>query len=373
MADASKISSAKTVMAMILLAKVAGVVLTTVTGLNVFAQSDVITFAENAALFADQIGSGHIPAGNLRSVTYTWPLTLSVFWFLPGPSWVYARVFVALLGGLAIYNVFVIIRYHHSAQAGVVAVLPMIVLPSYVFVHGSILRETVILLGFTSVVRILFVGEREHRTLEKFAAVVVILAVITLFRIPNLFVYVALLATAGIVAGRNVTIGKPGTVAAAVAGMGVSGAFLLSRFASGRAVVAYIANQRDSRAHGEAAYLADVVPDSALELVAFSWIGAVYFLFAPFPWMITEPVWIVAGMESLVNLVYVLFAIFGFRYLYQRTKPFTLALAVGFIVAVLMYGLIEGNVGPAIRHRQQFAWIAYAFGAVGMVESVAIR
>jgi len=369
----SWVGSARTVLYLVLCFKLAGVVLTTWTGLNVFAQSDVTTFAASAELFAEQIASGDFPTGNIRSVMYTWPLTLSVFWLLPGPSWIYARVFVAALGGVAIYNVYLVVRYHHSANAGFLAVLPMILFPSFIFVHGSILRESVILVGFTIFVRLLFLPEGESRRVMKYVAVVAILAVITVFRIPNLFVYVLVLVPIAIGARRDTPSGRSGIVTVIVGGVVTGTVYLLWRFRDGVAIVSYISNQRASRSHGDAVYLPGVVPETAVELVVFSWIGALYFLFAPLPWMITEPAWIVAGLESVVNFVYVLFGFLGFRHLYRQSKSFTLSLVVGFVAGVLMYGLIEGNVGPAIRHRQQFVWMAYALGAVGMVESISIE
>lgn len=365
----SRVTGVWSILALLIFFKLVGVGLTVFTDLNVFAQSDVTTFAANAEIIAEELRAGRVPDGSIREVTYTWPLTISVFWVLPGPSWTYARIFASLLGAVSIYNVYIVGRYHHSPEAGFMAALPMIIYPSFIFVHASILREAVVLFGLTTAVRLLFVGRTQSRQSGRIIAVVVLLGLVTIYRIPNLFIYVAMIATAVLVNGRTIPIDRAWTFAVAGLG-GVAGVlFLAIKFERAAEIVSYISTQRAARAHGNAVYLAEVLPSTFFEMIAFSWIGASYFYLVPFPWMISAPAWLIAGLEAMGNLVFLLFSLQGFRYLYHRARPVALSLAVGVILAGLMYGLIEGNVGPAVRHRQQFVWIIYLFGSIGMFES----
>lgn len=368
----SKVAGVKTVLLLLLVCKFVGLGLTVFTDLNVFAQSDVTRFAANAEFMAGELIAGRFPAGRLLDITYTWPLALSVFWIVPGPNWLYARIFLSGIGAVAIYNVYLIGRYYHSPEAGLLASLPMIAYPSFVLVHASILREAVVLFGLTTAMRLLFVGGAQRHQSRRVAGAAVLLGIVTILRAPNLFIYVAMLATAALATGTTISVDRSGMVLATVLGGISSVVFLASRFEGPGQVVSYVSSQRAARAHGDAVYLADIVPGTVFEMVAFSWIGAGYFLFVPFPWMISSPAWMIASLEGLGNFVYVLFSLQGFRYLFHRAKPMALTLSVGAVLAVLMYGLIEGNVGPAVRHRQQFVWIVYLFGAIGMFESIKI-
>lgn len=368
----SRVTGVWSILALLIFFKLVGVGLTVFTDLNTFAQSDVTTFAANAEIIAEELRAGRIPYGSIRDITYTWPLTISVFWFLPGPSWTYARIFVSLLGAVSIYNVYIVGRYHHSPKAGFMAALPMIVYPSFIFVHASILREAVVHFGLTTAVRLLFVGQNQSSQARRIIAVMILLGLVTIYRIPNLFIYVAMVATAVLVSGRTIPLDRAWTFAVAGVGGVVSVLFLALKFEGTAEIVSYISTQRAARAHGDAVYLAEILPSTIFEMIAFSWIGASYFYLVPFPWMISAPAWLIAGLEAMGNLLFLLFSLRGFRYLYHRARPVALSLAVGVILAGLMYGLIEGNVGPAVRHRQQFVWIIYLFGAIGMFESFKI-
>lgn len=54
---------------------------------------------------------------------------------------------MAVLDAIAVYNVYVIARTHHSKRAGVIAVFPLLVYPSFLFIHTVVLRELMIFLG----------------------------------------------------------------------------------------------------------------------------------------------------------------------------------------------------------------------------------
>jgi hypothetical protein len=126
----------------------------------------------------------------------------------------------------------------------------------------------------------------------------------------------------------------------------------------------FLSGVRSSRAHGTTAYLTDVTLDSVLALVAFSWIGFLYFYFTPFPWMISTLGELVLLVESLGNIVYFGAAIFGSRLLFSQQRVPVATLVMSFLVFSILYGNITANVGAAARHRQMFSWVLYLFGGV---------
>ncbi|MDB2276717.1 hypothetical protein PM022_19780 [Halorubrum ezzemoulense] len=107
-----------------------------------------------------------------------------------------------------------------------------------------------------------------------------------------------------------------------------------------------------------------------IELIAFSWIGAAYFLYAPFPWMIETVPDLLVGVEGLLNIAFTITAIWGVRSLSQKNMPATVGLLAGLAVAVVLYGVGTVNYGTGMRHRQMFLWVIFLFGGIGISEHV---
>ncbi|MDB2276629.1 hypothetical protein PM022_19315, partial [Halorubrum ezzemoulense] len=144
-------------------------VVTTLTTLNPDSTADAIGFGNTAEAIARGLreGSPYLYTSSsidlpqlliplISSDIYTlWGTFLTPFWVLPGPSGFYARLGNALLGAVAVYNVYLIARYYHSHQAGVIAALPMTIYPIIVAVQSTLLREALVLFGITTAARLL--------------------------------------------------------------------------------------------------------------------------------------------------------------------------------------------------------------------------
>jgi hypothetical protein len=137
--------------------------------------------------------------------------------------------------------------------------------------------------------------------------------------------------------------------------------------------VEYLAYIRNIRSFGRAVYLPNVIPQTVFELLVFSWIGAAYFLYAPFPWMIETVPDLLFSVEGVVNLGFTIAAVWGVRWLAQRDLPIAFALLVGLIFAVVLYGVGTANYGTGMRHRQMFLWIVFLFGAISLSERIAFE
>jgi hypothetical protein len=135
-----------------------------------------------------------------------------------------------------------------------------------------------------------------------------------------------------------------------------------------RSGIEFINYIRRVRASGRAVYLTGITPQTIAEFIAFSWIGAAYFLYAPFPWMINNIPDLIVGIEGLINIAFTVSAIWGVRSFNKKNVPVTVGLLTGLCVAVVLYGAGTVNYGTGMRHRQMFLWVIFLFGSIGLTE-----
>lgn len=335
-----------------------------VTKLNPYAQSDATRFAAAAELVARQLARGVLPAFNPNDVVLVWGTFLSPFWLLPGPSIWYAHVAVVLLGVGAVYNVYALMIRFGSYQAALLSSGVIAVLPSIVLVQASLLRDGAVMFGLTTVLRLWLAPSPELSFGKRISAATLVLSFTYLLRTENAplytlvagaFVFFWILDHGGRLTSRSVGLSS-------VLTGGFAATLLLPR------MVNYLATIRRKRAVGDSVYLSSVIPTSPVELLAFSWIGAVYFLFAPFPWMVTDIADLVVMWEGLLNLCFLIAGAFGVRRAMVTTgRPATvLALVAGFAAGIVLYGVANANFGTAARQRQMFLPVLYLFGAIGI-------
>jgi len=104
---------------------------------------------------------------------------------------------------------------------------------------------------------------------------------------------------------------------------------------------------------GGSAYLNGLTVAGPLDMILYSPLRTVYFLFSPFPWQWTSVINIgIFAVDALPYLALSALILFQFRSL--REHPYAsvlLWILVLFIVNAAIFGLGTGNVGTAIRHR----------------------
>lgn len=354
---------------------------TTLTTLNPDSTADAIGFGDTAETIAHGLKNGEpylytsesidlsqflIPL--ISSDIYTlWGTFLAPFWLLPGPSGFYARLGNAFLGAFAVYNVYLIARYYHSHQAGVIASIPVMFYPSIVATHSTLLREAIVLFAITTATRLLVIQSHRQSQYISYAFATALLHVALLMREENIFIYAAGIGTAIVVYGIKTDIISKRTAKLSTL---LSPAILILSLPVIRDGIELLAYIRKARGHGRAVYLPEVIPQTPFELITFSWIGAAYFLYAPFPWMIeTIPDFLVSA-EGIATLGFTIAAAWGIRSLARKSAPVAAGLTVGILVAVLSYGVGTVNYGTGMRHRQMFSWVIYLFGGIGVSEIV---
>ena len=359
----------------IFLVRLASIGLTATIGYHPFTGGQVDVHVHQAEIIAKGLLAGGFPDLYWASTFDRWGLLLAVFWLLPGPSALYAQLAMAALGAAGIYNVYIIARYYYSHRAGLVAVVPMAVFPSFVFMHGVVQREALILFALTTAFRLLFVHGNFPFPAVRYALVGLCLFVPAYLRTFNAPV-LAVVAVVGVLTyvwrlGRSTPRSRlGGTVVSVAVGVPVVAAVARYAVATPTAVVEFLAELRMRRARGRTVYLADVAPSNIVELVGFSWIAALYFLFAPFPWMVETVADFVTMLESLVTLGFAVAAVHGFRVLDSRSRVGAVVLLSWLLVYAVLFGLGTANFGTGLRHRQAALWVIYLAGAVGAASAI---
>ncbi len=302
-----------------------------------------------------------------------WGLLLSPLWLLPGPSALYAQLAMAIIGSVAILNVYLICEHYHSRQAGIIATLPLALFPSYVFMHSVVQREAMVLFGLTTAFVLIFLPNRYVSTPYNYVFAAGALFIPSYLRFSNAPVILAVVVgTMAIVVLQTDRVSFRRKLQA-VTGISIIGATALlvvvNTFLTTQPVQ-YLADIRERRIRGRATYLEGVVPNSLPELVGFSWIGALYFLYAPFPWHVTQLSDLVIMLESMVGLFFTPFAVLGALLLKERSVPAAVALVLGIVLFSVLYGFGTGNYGTGLRHRQVIFWAIFILGAIGFSSKV---
>lgn len=351
---------------------------------DLFPFPDVMGYHYRSAALAEAWWTGQ-PAealDNLKTTAYE--AAIAPAYVLFGASSLVGRTVNVLFALLATYNVFRIGRHLFGREAGLASAMVFALLPSMLHTHAEHQREALIALLVTEAV-FLLVATRfwESRHLALLVACLVPLVflrrlTLLLFAAPILLLVVGLVLPAaayavalvrrGVARGPVPPLagsGRPGLAALAVAlvGIGAFGAavalvglpgMLYEEFAAPEALEVARANWSG----GGTSFASEVSYGSWLDVALFAPLGAAYFLLSPLPWEIHNAFTLVGVAENLA-LYYpiVLLALPG---LWSARRRLPALAMVAFLAAgLLVYGLVEGNAGTALRHRAQFTWMLF--------------
>jgi len=131
----------------------------------------------------------------------------------------------------------------------------------------------------------------------------------------------------------------------------------------------YMGNRVTISARGNTAYLVGFTPNSILDIIIQTPVRMVYFLFAPFPWMISSPGQILGLIDALLCLVLVFYLIGGLKYLKKYNNPAFWAVTLTLLIMIVTFAWGTSNFGTAIRHRQKIVWLIIAVSSLGITKS----
>lgn len=101
-------------------------------------------------------------------------------------------------------------------------------------------------------------------------------------------------------------------------------------------------------------------------LVVFSRIGALYYHYTPFPWMVETPSDITVALKAIVSLSFPVAGIYGVKV--SITGVGTVGRLVGFLLVVALYAVDTVNCDTTMRHRNMILWAIFLFDGVGIAQ-----
>lgn len=279
------------------------------------------------------------------------------------------RLQMALVGALTVVNIYLITEHIHSHRAGLISGAIAAVFPYWVVLSGIIYRDMFIIFLFTLMAYYLVRWQAGEHTPVILTMMTTAALIGLSFRLVNIIALGSMAVIAVyLMIDRNVIryggTALSGLVATGLVYLNFGGYFAVEQLANRRAWLA-----RDS----PAAYLTGVLYESYLELFAFVPIGASYFLLTPFPWQAINFMSIVAIAQNVFFWYPILIlAVLGFRDALHVTKgtKLVLPIVVFSLAGVLGYGLVEGNIGPAMRHRSQFQFVFFVLAGIALENRV---
>ncbi len=152
----------------------------------------------------------------------------------------------------------------------------------------------------------------------------------------------------------------------------IYGSFLLDKIPADIRLVFspdYMGSRVTGAAKGGSTYLVGFTPNSILDIIIQSPVRMVYFLFAPFPWMISSPGQILGLIDAFLYLVFVFYAIRGLKYLKKYNNPAFWAVISMLLIIIGTFAWGVSNFGTAVRHRQKIVGLIIAVSSLGITRS----
>ncbi len=324
----------------------------------------------------EHIGTGH--------VFYQW--LMSVLYALFDRSPLMIQGINVLLGTLIISAVWRLAKTLGDARSARTAAWFSALCPSLIYFSAVLLREVAVAYPLTLSVMYLASWHRERRTIylvKAFAALLISmvfhsggLAILLFAGIWFTGVWIRDVVTLNLRGLKRSTLGL--VLGAALVATVLASGFGMQKFTGLEGGdMGLLTTRQENFATGRAAYLGDLHADSPFALVWQTPIRLVYFLFAPFPWMVSEASDVFGVIDS------VLFFWLAVRAL-RRRKAVMASPAIGMVLGLfaamaVVFAVGVSNYGTALRHRNKMlpllaaATLAVPVAASGARKRVAPR
>lgn len=313
-----------------------------------------------APLEIQDIGGG---LSNLFIIPYT--AMFSPVYAIFGDTTLLARLVFALVGTLVVFNAYRLGKLLHGESTGLYTAGLTAIFPYWLYLSVIFYRDMLIILILSQFLYMLLDWLQSGKTRIGIGALGPA-AFGFILRPENIFIIGITLALGSYGFVKRVTPVLSGVTIAGI----VIGAFgLLRRVGiNGTSIsLSGFMNERRALTDGTGAYLPDVAFQNIIEFIGFVPIGTIYFLLVPFPWQVHNILAMLALFQNvLIWYPMLALAVVGFRYsVAQRPGP-SILLVVFTLSGMVAYGIVEGNMGPALRHRSQFQFPVVIFAAVAL-------
>lgn len=322
-------------------------------------QDDSFRFDHFAYFWARNGALGTLEYVSTGAELYTW--VISLFYAVFDRSRLMMQGVNVLFGTLVILNVARLAEtLAHSRRAAIRASWLVALFPSLIYFSAVLLREVAVTYPLTLAILLFAQWQQQRRILQMLGALIAVgismafhsgmAAVLLIGGIWLVGRWLRQIAT-----GETKRLGR--STLALVGGIGIIGVvfstgFGLDKFqqvASGDMVE--LARTQENYATGRAVYLADLHPETPVDLAWQTPIRLIYFLFAPFPWMLRSTADAIGLIDSLLFLALFWQVWLGRSLLASRRDALLVLAAFGALAVTFAIGV--SNYGTAHRHRNK--------------------
>ena len=131
----------------------------------------------------------------------------------------------------------------------------------------------------------------------------------------------------------------------------------------------YLGQHTMVAAKDRAAYLPGLVPGSVADMLWQTPLRMLYFLYTPFPWMVSSPADVVGLIDALLYAFLSIYFMKGLASLRNRNRVLFWGITLILIVFLGTFAWGTSNYGTAIRHRQKIVWLLSITAAIGFTRS----
>jgi hypothetical protein len=293
---------------------------------------------------------------------------IALFYYFFGHVSLIIRITNSALGALTVFNVYKITLKLFDKKKAKIASAIVAVYPSIVMFSSTGLRDPLIIFLLSQYIYFAILWIKSYQI--RYILLAFTTAILSgLFRPENLpILLIPLIPSVMMYFKKQLKISTISPVYIAMFAV-ISGFILFQILNSyGFKVVKDISLDRllqirEYRTKGSSVYLEGLDVSGGPGLVKAIVLGGIYFIISPLPWQIHKSSEFIAAIESLFLMLIILMSIKGFSVIYKKERNISQFLILFLVLGVATYGLVNANVGTALRQRAQFIWIFLIFSS----------
>lgn len=126
-------------------------------------------------------------------------------------------------------------------------------------------------------------------------------------------------------------------------------------------VISSLEEEQENAARDRAAYLVGLSIQKNIDIIWQVPLRIIYFLFAPFIWMVKIPIDLLGFFDAIFYIALSLLIIFSLKIIVK--SKYVLILLVFLLGEIIIFALTTSNYGTALRHRAKFVYIMIALSS----------
>ncbi|GAB6537252.1 hypothetical protein bcgnr5378_32720 [Bacillus cereus] len=334
---------------------------------------DVFYISEIGGAFADFFSGKLEEAPETISGTYLFTLIVGVTYFLFGKISIVPQMIVILLSIGVIYFVYrITLEISEDKRCARIAAIISLVFPTYNLYASLLLRETFVsfftvfslymfILGwnrfkiiyiYISIFSLIIASSAHSGVIFIGGAYALVLAFYDRKRDKWSFTQLHKIIITGILIALTILI----------FGEQIASKLPTSGDSSAEVVNKHLENYATARA----AYLIDYQPAGIIDMFIQTPVRIFYFLFTPFPTMISNMSDVIAGLDACLYLVLTFYGFKGLQFLKNKNNALFWIVLLSLLLALIVFSWGTSNYGAAIRHRQKIACIFIILSSIGL-------